>query len=263
MNIKRILFPLILMLISLVALVGCDDDSTLTPQPLPLTAEFETLVRVQDSLFAGDTVLLNYAGQKDIIFKAKQNYDSVSWKIGNDDRAFTEKSFSLRFDKADRGKLDIIFTSYDLDRRTNEVIDTESSSKTIHILEEKDIGYAFEGTFLGHSVLNPSNLFEVTIVDFGPFKNDFEPFWLHIHNLPEGCGRNEGISAEYRLPSIREASYRGFFVYEIANSVSNCKEIVGYGKLIGQDTLEISYLFRDIGSTDRIRDKFIGVRVDK
>jgi len=243
---------------------SCTEDPSISPLPKisNLKAEFETLEQVEDSLYASDTFLIPNKGAKDIFFQVSNKYDSVVWEIGDDNRYFHEDKFYLRFSQLSKEIIDIKLKVYDLDQRTNMITDSVSSSKSIYLISEDDNDYLFEGTFLGHVESSPSSQFKVTIVDFGPFQLDSKQFWLHVHNLPKGCGANKEISEENLLPTIKDASYRHFYVQDIGNTITNCKEIFGYGKMVSQDTIKIYYQYRDFDSFDYNKDIFIGIRTD-
>ncbi len=79
-------------------LAGCPDPDPPEPDPcadaVPIAADFTLLEDFYaDSLFATDTVLMGNF----VHFVANEGYDSVRWRVGFDDRVFTDPSFRLRF----------------------------------------------------------------------------------------------------------------------------------------------------------------------
>jgi len=54
--------------------------------------KYETITSEQDTFYLGGS----------IVFRAEQeDADSYEWKIGDDERVFTEREFSLRFEFSD------------------------------------------------------------------------------------------------------------------------------------------------------------------
>ena len=224
----------------------------------------ETLSAVKDSLFKEDTFLVSASSEANVIFSVAANgrdFDSLAWRIGNDPRTFTESTFSLWFDKRDTGNLNVELTLW---LRPSECFPNDSVvslKKTIHILSRENTSYAFEGTFTGYNESNPDRTFDVTVVNFGPFPppNDSAQYWLHVHNLTEGCG-NEEISIYDKIPGIGQASYRHFYLNGDAEIFNDCPKIKGYGRIDSTGTLTIDYRYLILDTAEERQDRFVGTK---
>lgn len=257
------LFKIALAILSGMLLTFCSEDEELPCANLPAIG-IETLSAVKDSLFKEDTFLVSASSEANVIFSMVangRNFDSLAWRIGNDPRTFTEPTVSLRFDRQDVGEVNVELTVW---RARDDCFPEDSVmnvSKRIHILSQESISYAFEGTFAGYNESDPDRIFEVTVVNFGPFPppNDSARYWLHVYNLIEGCG-NEEISIYDRIPEIEQASYQHFYVNGTANTTTNCPEIKGYGRVDSTGTLTIDYLYLILGTAEERQDRFIGIK---
>lgn len=253
-----------LAILSGVLLTFCSEDEELPCANVNLPAiSIETLSAVEDSLFKEDTFLVSATSEANVTFSVSANqrdYDSLVWRIGSDPRAFTEPTFSLWFDKRDVGELEIELIMW---RRPSACFPDDSVvnlKKKIHILSREDTPYAFEGTFTGHNESDPDRKFDVTVVNFGPYPppNDSAQYWLHVHNLTEGCGGEE-ISLYNQIPGMEWASYRHFYLNGDAN-FNNCPEIEGYGRIDSTGTLIIDYRYLILNTAEERQDRFVGTR---
>lgn len=136
-----------------------------------------------------------------------------------------------------------------------------SLKKTIHILAQENTPYAFEGTFTGYNESEPDRMFDVTIVNFGPFPppSDSAQYWLHVYNLTEGCGGEE-VSIYQKIPGMEQASYRHFYIDESATARTNCPEIRGYGRIDITGILTVDYLYRTLDTWEERSNRFVGTR---
>lgn len=247
--------------------ISCKDDEVedCVATTLP-EFNINTMSVVEDSLFAEDTFLMPEYGVTSVIFKVSgdnRDYDSLNWSIGSDPRIFRESEFKLTFDEFDIGEVIVslkIWRSYNECHPYDTIVGVR---KSINLISRRDIGYAFEGTFEGYSENEPTNIFDVTVVNFGsyPPPTDDSQYWLHVHNLPKGCGGDGEISADNRIPSIEMASYRHFYIKSDAITTNSCNEIEGYGFVdsLGSNLI-IDYRYRVEGTNDWEEDRFVGVR---
>ncbi len=93
MNNIKIVFVSIL----LVFLSSCNNDDKVITDPCaglkPITAEIVISERVKDTIIHSDTVIY----YRPVQFSSPRKYDSYEWKIGYDDRTFSDSSVVLNF----------------------------------------------------------------------------------------------------------------------------------------------------------------------
>ena len=256
----------VLFSIVLLTIVSCSEDEEVPCANAVLPSiNIATLSVVEDSLFEEDTFLVSRESEVNVMFSVSasdRDFDSLSWQIGSDPRTFTESTFDLWFDIYDVGVIDISLTLWRTRNQCFPEDSTVSVRKQIHLLSRKDNPYAFEGAFTGYNESDPDRVFDVTVVNFGPFPppTDDTQYWLHVHNLTEGCGGDE-ILPTNRIPEIEMASYRYFYLNDIANTTNNCQEIRGYGRSDSAgNKLVIDYEYRITDTNETREDRFVGVR---
>lgn len=162
---------------------------------------------IGDTAFTADTIFRdNY-----VQFQALNSYESVSWKFGSDQRAFTDSSFSLSFITA-LGTLPVNFTG----KKTPNTMcfpgdkGTYSSTQNLTIVEqvEKPILSVspLVGRYKGYYTDNPSDTFTVSIQYLDSVKYDVsmtgsKNFYL-LSNFPKGF-IDSTTNKSYSYPEFR------------------------------------------------------------
>jgi hypothetical protein len=260
---------------TILTLSCCDNEIDPCKKLQPVSAEFEFQQRFMgnDSIFAVDTVLLRYVRgahfARRVYFSAFEEDATYSWKVGDDSRTFTEKEFFLEFDEP-IGEVDVTLI---VNKQPNTSCFPSDNGQdtvqhTLAILSDNNHPYAFEGTFAGAHTDAPSDVFEITIIDFGPTPtiDPYDPghYDIRIFNLPKGCGGNEITPARY-APEISESTYREFYFDGTgATQAGDCPQLFdGLGKLSNnQQTLTIEYTIQTVidGEVKYTKKKFVGTR---
>ncbi|WP_298299827.1 hypothetical protein [Hydrotalea sp.] len=194
-----------------------------------------------------------------VLFRAQGTYDSVQWFIGGPQNTSANRNHVLYFQNPE-GPVDVTFIGYrkpDTQCFPNDKA-TDTVHKTVTILPRNESA-AIVGRFHGYNESNPADTFSVTI-------SYYDNVWGYfIKNLPKGCpGYTTGSESNPKNIGLTiKAGFSGFQINE--NSVV-CATVSGYGKLKGNDTLEIKYSARPFLSTnpytygERSNFKFIGIR---
>ena len=184
---KGILFLVLLATVGafMFSLEGCDHHD---PDPClglePITAKFSIKEPVADTTFVTDTV---FAGAP-TIFEADQDYTSYLWRVGNDPRTWTTKSFSLTFDQP-LGNVPVTLIVQKLPNKTcfpkDNGIDT--LVKTFYVKQYVKGPSKFVGNYEGFEVGNETSAYTVRIK-----YEDIDPphkLLAHtIYGIPRVCG---------------------------------------------------------------------------
>lgn len=221
------------------------------------TANFDIRETVGDTTFSADTVFRNNYIQ----FSALSNYDSVSWKIGDDSRTFLKPYFVLAFPN-DITSIAVQFTGY---AKPSSCFPndkgTYTGTKQLTTVEQFDRATLTRspliGKYRGYFVGNPTDTFTVKIDYFDSTKYNTSVtgtqnfYW--ISNIPKGY-IDSTSDFGLRYPELRHG----------------CRVRMGYKSLVfdgsfdihgsgwlSHDSLFINYLQN---AQVAIRKKFIGKR---
>ena len=254
---------------------SCCDDENPCKDINPITADFVIQQRLIDidSVFSVDTVLLRYDRgihfDVRIYFSAAEENATYQWKVGNDLRTFTQKEFFLDFD-APYGEMEVtLVVNKQPNTSCNPTDDgVDTATHKFFLLSDQNFPYRFEGVFTGSHTDSPTDVFDITIVDFGPTPQNpsYDPGYydLRIFNLPKGCGAGEMNPGNYS-PGIKEYTYRQFYFSDTgATDEGDCPALSnGLGKLWNDDnTIMIDYTIQkvDNGTISYVEKRFIGTR---
>jgi hypothetical protein len=255
----RITFFFATLCIILFIISCCKDDALPAPDPCKgktsFKADFTIEEKVGDTSFVTDKALApGY-----IFFKAKGNYDSVRWYVGGIQNTSTNPNHVLYFQNPE-GPVDVTFIGYKKPYTQCFPNDkaTDTVRKTVIILP-RDQTAAIVGRFHGYNESNPADTFSVTI-------SYYDNVWgYYVKNLPKGCpGYTTG--SESSPKNIGLSIIAGHSAFQINQNSVVCATVSGYGKLKGNDTLEISYSAIPFTNTNpytygqRSNFKFIGIR---
>lgn len=237
----------IMLLVSIVLSCG---NSTVATDPCagaePVKARFTIYERVgwSGSKSIGDTI-----GTYVAFFSADERYDSYEWTVGEDDRTWTDSSFSLRFGVKDAGipiqvRL-IARRSPNLEcTPSDDGIDT--SFRTLLPVSIRKIPIL--GEYMGWHVEEPQDTFRVNIY----WRDQYS---LIIDNINRGCGDTalKGIANVSKEFGARVIEFDAGGMYDRFG----CKAPKGVARLIGQDSIRIEYVY----DRARIPRTFVGRRV--
>lgn len=238
---------------SAVSFMGCnrDPEIDLCIDAEPVTAKFDFVQVLGDSLVVIDTVLVNpntfrrFATQT-VTFLARDKYQSVKWKVGNDPREFTEEKFSLDFRYDALGEIPVKLSVSKIPNVRCFPNDDglDSLSKSFVILPKLEWPFAFEGKFEGFHKDEPTKRFTIEIKDFGDTPPHAEGWYgIRLFNLPEGCG-GEVFDVENFSPSVSSLTYKRFYLKQNATFLKySCPEFEYlYGKVSSKgDSIHIKY----------------------
>jgi hypothetical protein len=178
----------------------CPDD----PKPIdpcagltPFEAGFDLGDFDSDTLYVTDTITSFTLG-----VRAHGDYKSYRWKIGNDDREWNTKSFSLNFGLLLVGQsYNVTLIAQAPDNLTqcfpnSPQLDTVIKSFYLGCVKygcpegARELMSGCLGDWKGNFEDEPNDQFMVTIKDFGPLNhsNPSLPFHYAVINLPKGCG---------------------------------------------------------------------------
>lgn len=160
------------------------------------TADFVVGEKVADTFYIGDTLASGTA-----FFQAKQDYKSYWWKVGDDDRIRTTKSFGINFNDAFIGSsfnITLIAQASDDQTRcfSGPTTDTIVKSFVVGCYKSSQKFYNFSmqygciGFWEGAYTDSPDQKFVVKIVYYDTDANVVQGqlYGNRIFNLPEGCG---------------------------------------------------------------------------
>lgn len=274
MKIRATIHVLVLavMVSNLLWLYGCGKDPDPCKGLSPTTAKFNFQQKFYgiDSIFNVDTILLdpfrNTFIAEVMTFNSIEDNATYTWKIGEDPRTFSTKSFNLNFNNA-IGKIE---TKLVVNKQPNTTCfpkdnGIDSTIQNLYVLSGKDFKYAFEGSFTGYITANPKDIFDISIVNFGeiPLHDPYNPghYGLRIFNLPKGCGRDNINPGEYS-PPISQRTYRNFLIGS-DGTTSVCEPMPGIGRVYDNNSkIEIIFIKYDLNKKKYAPSgqKFLGSR---
>ncbi|HMQ60445.1 MAG TPA: hypothetical protein PKE06_07245 [Flavilitoribacter sp.] len=184
----------------------------------------------------------------DLIFRAKHENDTYTWKVGTDARTWTEQSFSLDFGINGTGDIPVtlVVSKDDPYGCLTEEERTDSLTKTVHLYSwnshnsSADTAPPIIGRYFGANEDAPSDTFTLEILGIAPV--------IGVINLPKDC------------PSLIEdlvISNRSFL---FATGDSKCGKACGTGILQGDNlTFMVDYSLEIDGI--RKNKKFLGTKI--
>jgi len=187
-----------------------------------LSDKYETITSQEDTFYLGSS----------IVFKALQE-DALSyeWKIGDDDRTFTEQEFSLNFGNDSASlfnrplpiRLIVTRTPNTACFSTDNGIDT--LTKYIYFVSRHEVAHKnFMGTWVGSLEAKPDDIYEIeisdTIAQYGqPW--EFSYYQLRFKNLD-----NEGNGTCFLQQTAGGIFYNNFYIWDfISPNYATCQRI--------------------------------------
>ena len=181
----------------------------------------------------------------DLIFRAKHENDTYTWKVGTDARIWTEQSFSLDFGINGTGDIPVtlVVSKDDPYGCLTEEEKTDSLTKTVHLYfwnnSSADNAPPIVGRYLGANEDAPSDTFTIEI-----------PLGIGsgLLNLPKDC------------PNTSSALGRSQRSIVFVNGDSRCGEACGIGSLQADNiSIVVNYSLKI--NNIRVDKKFIGIKI--
>ena len=225
----------------------CEDAS-------PFTANFQILEMVGDSLIETDQVLMFNRVQ----FRSRRRYRSYTWKIGEDQRVFTDPTVTLRFDKDALGPITVTLIATTNESNScfpdDNKIDTLTKTFTVISWDKAPITGEYVGTF-GQE---PTEKQVVEVRYISPFENvRYEPYGgFELININKGCNLDVKPTVWGELDRGAYAMYfDGYGTYH-----DGCLGPMAWLRLYGKDSLLVRFSTGTLDSKERTSDIFFGVR---
>lgn len=174
------------------------------------------------------------------------------WKVGTDNRTFTEPSFTLYFTQPATIEVKlIVYKDEDLNCPDN-TIRVDSIMKVLTIID-KEITYV-PGIYRGYNTDNPNHEFDIEI----RFDSTEAILGAYvIHNLPEGCH----LPTSNRPPTSI-LTFRNRFYMDFNRNRPSCEHPKGWGRLEeDRNILIIDYFIKNFDAQTLIPYQFIGKRI--
>lgn len=249
----------------------------------PLSAAFLIGETVTGKFYETDTIDII---SNSLLLKATGGYDSISWKIGDDQRTFNTRSVALQFGITEIGKTILVKTTV-LGKsnfkcfpngKTN---DTKEKSFTIVCSDSVQAKFLnvpykkpkFLGKWSGSNIDNTKDIFTVNVVNLGidPNLSDDTLFYgIRIYNLPKGCGGKVNyiqpdnsscggteISPSYYAHQPNQWGYAGFSM-SVDPMVGCCPGVNMFGHVYKNDSIRIEYEILNLTPVKKI---FLGKRL--
>ncbi len=246
----------LLLLISSFALSCCKDECE---GQLPTSAEFEiyeTLGWERKGTIVpnGDTAVATT-----ITFVASDSSSDVTsyeWRVGSDERTFSERQFSLDFYKAAGSTIDI---SLVVKKNVNKMCFPEDDGidtvfKNFYVSQTSLMG----GKFEGFCQSNPSEKFVIHIGRTDKSDNNFT-----LDNLPNGCTRTFVDAHLFDLSTNYRKITFGLPNFKTDGQLNDLKCQIPWGKgTIQKDgvTLVLDYQIWEPFKRQFVSDQFIGIK---
>ncbi len=241
------------------AWIACDKQNDV-PDPVvnkdPFDADFTVNEHVGDSLVATDSVLIYSV----VSFEPIIAYDTYQWTVGEDERTFTEPTVTLRFTEESEGTILVRLIAKG---KANPLVKDDDGIDTVahtfHVIPWSEAPII--GKYQGYFASQPDDKTQVVEVRYISPQEDpsTEPFGgFELINVNQGCEltRNSGV-----VQLSRGARACNFDAYQ--NFIGKCTGPDAWLKLQSSDTLNIDYSYGELGSSNRFKDQFTGVRVKK
>lgn len=153
-------------------------------------------------------------------FNAKdKSVDSCWWKVGNDPRVFTKKTFNLSF--SDTGIINTTLVTYKKDANSCGAKQYDTVRKQMWIMPRKSNPIA--GKFKGVVEDTPNDSFEIEI-------KDYDNSSFAIYNFPNGCPNNNQYRGSFRITNIEN---QFFFEGNVVEGSFNCDVMQNLEKQVG------------------------------
>lgn len=231
-------------------------------ETIPITADFLIQENVGDSLVVTESVLL----YNSVTFQATRSASSYTWKIGEDERTFTEPIVQLHFLDDAVGE---IFVQLVVEGSPNTECFPEDDGidtlvRTFHVIEWNDAPII--GKYEGYFESKPEKKDEIVEVKYtspeedpkaGPY-GDFE-----LYNINKGCNL---VPQEYNASVwVREKRGARAFRFDAnyggtVNYLYNCDAPNAWLNLYSSDTLVIDFTYSSPERDKRLEDRFIGIK---
>lgn len=212
-------------------LLGCEKSPGENPcdSAVPAKAEFYIKENLSDTAFLADTIFRDNV----VTFEANSSYYATTWKVGEDPRVFTARSFTLSF--ADfLGSLDVQFTGRATPNTRCFPLDSGvySGTKKLTVVEQEQKPFVtvspMVGRYKGAYREAPQDSFIVRIEYFDSSKYDASVtgsknfYW--ISNIPKGYVDTTSSPA-FLYPELRkgmrsEMGYKCLQFGELGNVLS-------------------------------------------
>ena len=262
--------PISLTLLALLFMGSCNENPT-PPDPYdpceyerPISADFLILENVGDSLVATDSVLL----YSFVTFRAKGYATSYRWKIGEDERVFTDRKVQLRF--LDDAVGEIIVQLIVEGTPNTKCFPTDNGTDTVeytfHVVEWGDAPII--GKYEGYFESNPAKKDEIVELKYTSPQEDPKagPFGsFELYNINKGCNmpKTHEMSVWARVQrGARAFRFDANYAGEV-NNFYNCDAPNAWLSLNGSDTLVVDFSYSATDRTVRIDDKYIGIKKTK
>jgi hypothetical protein len=165
-----------------------DPCEGLTVMPV---ANFAIKEVLSDTAFYSDTIFRDNGAE----FVALDQYETVSWKVGNDTRNFTQSSFSLRFPNF-LGSMNVKFTGTKKPNTLcfpadNGIYDGTKSLTVVEQVEKPNVTLSpLIGNYQGAYTDSPQDTFTVRIEYFDSLKYESQTTgsknFYYVSNFPKG-----------------------------------------------------------------------------
>ncbi len=268
---------LLLIAFSITACKKCSDDNVGTPcdgVPLGFKADMEfgqsvsTASNLNPFFLPFDTLLIDEGTS--VVFRAKGDYDSVKWRVGEDPRTFIAEQFSLSFNRQPY-RVPIEMVGYRKAASFGGCV-TAQKVDTVRRVFTK-LGYDTHsspliGIYLGAMEDTPTDTFRVQIRD--TIVDPRVPIKYYLRNFPKGCS----IDVFGRFTNIIDihTAYRSFgfgrwHTYRTGDG-ENCSDVNtnlsnGIGRLdYDNKTLVMEYVEKNFATNITRNRRFIGKRVN-
>lgn len=219
---------------------------------------------VKDTFMQTDTSFTN----REIIFNANENYDSISWKIGDDPRRFTNKAVALRFLTTEN--LSATLSAHRLNSDCSHTPFTSTQSLVL-LTDNGTVISPLVGEYHGYNTDRPSDTFTVAV----RFWKDPRYTWwstgaYSIDNLPKGyrdTTKNINGVPVHEITGIISATGYKNMAYDLSGTIP-AAGIKGYATLRRglPDTLMANYTLIDTarllhtGQLVYLKKQFIGLK---
>lgn len=213
----------------------------------PFTANFFIKEEVGDSLVITDTVLQYSFVQ----FEAAGDYDSYEWKIGADPRSFTTKKVRLLFLEIGSNITIQLKATKRADPCFPNAKTEETISKSFDVVHRKyaPIIGKYAGYFDSDKINKDTVEVRLTPTNDPPFDE-----W-DVLNINRGCNKDASMSGSGSV-GARAYSFDKAGVY-----YNGCKSPEGFAFLKSRDTMIVNFTYKELGSSEYLKDKFMGIRI--
>jgi hypothetical protein len=248
----------------------------------PVSAAFLIGESVTGKFYETDTIDIV---SNSLLIKSTGGYDSIYWKIGDDQRTFNTRTVALQFGITEIGKTIIVKNSVqgksDLkcfpNGKTSDIQEKSFTIVCVDSVQAKSLNVPytkpkFLGKWSGSNTDNSKDIFTVNMVNLGidPNLSDDTIFYgIRIYNLPKGCGGKvnysqpdnsscggAAISPSYYAHQPNQWGYAGFSM-SVDPMVGCCPGVNMFGYVYKNDSIRIEY---EILNPTPVKKIFLGKR---